>query len=176
MAKLVEEAQTTKVPIQVFADRLTAIFVPIVLVLAAITFGLWMGFPEGMQKGALFLGEYFPWVDLSMSKGSLALFSAIAVLVIACPCALGLATPTALMVGSGKGADNGILIRNGSAIQRLNDITAILFDKTGTLTLGKPKVTKVVTFGVIQETDLIRMAASLESQSNHHLAKAIVPL
>lgn len=176
MAKLVEEAQTTKVPIQVFADRLTAIFVPIVLVLSALTFGSWMLFENSMRAGALYLGKFLPWVDLSMSPAALAVFAAVAVLVIACPCALGLATPTALMAGTGKGAQNGILIRNGSAIQRLNDITAVIFDKTGTLTEGKPTVKEIVSFGAVQESDLIRLAASLESQSNHPLARAIVEL
>jgi len=176
MAKLVEEAQTTKVPIQIFADRMTAIFVPIVLGVAALTFAAWIIFGDYMQAGALYLGKFLPWVDLSMSPGALALFAAIAVLVIACPCALGLATPTALMAGTGKGAKNGILIRNGAAIQRLNDTTAVVFDKTGTLTMGKPVVKEVVSFGSLMNADLIRMAASLESQSNHPLAQAIVDL
>jgi Cu+-exporting ATPase len=97
----------------------------------------------------------------------MAIFSAVAVLVIACPCALGLATPTALMVGSGKGAENGILIRNGAAIQRMNEVTTVVFDKTGTLTMGKPKVTQVKPLSGIGENDLIRMAASIEKHSTH---------
>ncbi len=176
MAKLVEQAQTTKVPVQIFADKMTARFVPVILLISGLTFGSWMAFPELMKNTAGSLGAYFPWVDLSLGTVELALFAAIAVLVIACPCALGLATPTALMVGSGKGAENGILVRKGSAIQRLNDITTIIFDKTGTITTGKHRVNKVVSLGAIGETDLIRMAASLERRSNHPLAKAIVSL
>jgi Cu+-exporting ATPase len=106
----------------------------------------------------------------------MAIFSAVAVLVIACPCALGLATPTALMVGSGKGAENGILIRNGAAIQRMNEITTVVFDKTGTLTEGKPKVIQVKQLSAIGENDLIRMAASIEKHSTHPLGAAIVQL
>ncbi len=176
MAKLVEEAQTTKVPIQAFADRVTAVFVPIVLALALITFSLWMTIPGVMHKGMATFLTVFPWVNADVSSATMALFSAVAVLVIACPCALGLATPTALMVGSGKGAENGILIRNGAAIQRMNEVTTIVFDKTGTLTTGKPEVIEIKTFGAIQEADLIRMAASVEKHSTHPLAQAIVRL
>ncbi len=174
MAKMVEEAQTTKVPIQAFADRVTAVFVPIVIVLAMVTFSFWMIAPDLMRKGAQFFLNFFPWINLDVSGTTMALFAAVAVLVIACPCALGLATPTALMVGSGKGAENGILIRSGTAIQRMSEVTTIVLDKTGTLTTGLPEVIQVKLFGEKDETDLIRMAASVEKNSTHPLAKAIV--
>jgi Cu+-exporting ATPase len=176
MAKLVEEAQTTKIPIQAFADRVTAIFVPIVLGLATVTFTAWRMSPEFMQSGMAVFVNIFPWVNLDASPATMAIFSAVAVLVIACPCALGLATPTALMVGSGKGAENGILIRNGAAIQRMNEVTTVVFDKTGTLTEGKPKVIQVKQLSAIGENDLIRMAASIEKHSTHPLGAAIVQL
>ena len=176
MATLVEEAQTTKIPIQAFADRVTAIFVPIVLVLATGTFTAWRMSPEFMQSGMAVFVNIFPWGNLDASPTTMAIFSAVAVLVIACPCALGLATPTALMVGSGKGAENGILIRNGAAIQRMNEVTTVVFDKTGTLTMGKPKVTQVKPLSDIGENDLIRMAASIEKHSTHPLGVAIVQL
>ena len=176
MAKLVEEAQTTKIPIQAFADRVTAIFVPIVLGLATITFTAWRMSPDFMQSGMAVFVNIFPWVNLDASPATMAIFSAVAVLVIACPCALGLATPTALMVGSGKGAENGILIRNGAAIQRMNEVTTVVFDKTGTLTEGKPKVIQVKQLSAIGENDLIRMAASIEKHSTHPLGAAIVQL
>lgn len=176
MAKLVEEAQTTKIPIQAFADRVTAIFVPIVLGLATVTFTAWRMSPEFMQSGMAVFVNIFPWVNLDASPATMAIFSAVAVLVIACPCALGLATPTALMVGSGKGAENGILIRNGAAIQRMNEVTTVVFDKTVTLTEGKPKVIQVKQLSAIGENDLIRMAASIEKHSTHPLGAAIVQL
>ena len=176
MAKLVEEAQTTKIPIQAFADQVTAIFVPIVLGLATVTFTAWRMSPEFMQSGMAVFVNIFPWVNLDASPATMAIFSAVAVLVIACPCALGLATPTALMVGSGKGAENGILIRNGAAIQRMNEVTTVVFDKTGTLTEGKPKVIQVKQLSAIGENDLIRMAASIEKHSTHPLGAAIVQL
>ena len=174
MAKMVEEAQTTKVPIQAFADRVTAVFVPIVIVLAMVTFSFWMIAPDLMRKGAQFFLNFFPWINLDVSGTTMALFAAVAVLVIACPCALGLATPTALMVGSGKGAENGILIRSGTAIQRMSEVTTIVLDKTGTLTTGLPEVIQVKLFGEKDETDVIRMTASVEKNSTHPLAKAIV--
>ena len=174
MAKMVEEAQTTKVPIQAFADRVTAVFVPIVLALAIVTFSFWMIAPDFMKKGTHFFLNIFPWINPDVSSTTMALFAAIAVLVIACPCALGLATPTALMVGSGKGAENGILIRSGSAIQRMSEVTTIVLDKTGTLTTSRLEVTQVKLFGGKNETDLIRMTASVEKNSTHPLAKAIV--
>ena len=174
--QMVEQAQTTRVPIQIFADKVVAVFVPVVLVLALITFFFWTAFPNGMKQLALTGSGLLPWTNPELSSLGMALYAAIAVLVIACPCALGLATPMALMVGSGLGAENGILIRDGAAIQRLNEVNTILFDKTGTLTEGKPAVAKVHQISDIGENDLIRMAASLERESTHPLAQAIVKL
>ena len=174
--QMVEQAQTTRVPIQIFADKVVAVFVPVVLVLALITFFFWTAFPNGMKQLALTGSGLLPWTNPELSSLGMALYAAIAVLVIACPCALGLATPMALMVGSGLGAENGILIRDGAAIQRLNEVNTILFDKTGTLTEGKPAVAKVHQISGIWENDLIRMAASLERESTHPLAQAIVKL
>jgi len=174
--QMVEHAQTTKVPIQVFADRVVAIFVPVILVFAISTFFVWNFFPNQMKQLAQIFSDIFPWINLGLSPMGMAIYAAIAVLVIACPCALGLATPTALMVGTGLGAENGILIRGGAAIQKLNEVNLILFDKTGTLTIGKPNVKKVHQISNIMENDLIRMAASLEKESTHPLANAIVKL
>ena len=174
MAKMVEEAQTTKVPIQAFADRVTAVFVPIVLALAMVTFSFWMIAPDFMRIGTQFFLNFFPWINPDISGTTMALFSAVAVLVIACPCALGLATPTALMVGSGKGAENGILIRSGAVIQRMSEVTTVVLDKTGTLTAGHPEVMQVKLLEGKNEAELIRMAASVEKNSIHPLAKAIV--
>ena len=174
--QMVEHAQTTKVPIQVFADRIVAIFVPVILGLAISTFFVWNFFPTQMKQLTQIFSEFFPWINLDLSPMGMAIYAAIAVLVIACPCALGLATPTALMVGTGLGAENGILIRDGAAIQKLNEVNLILFDKTGTLTNGKPIVKKVHQISNIIENDLIRMAASLEKESTHPLANAIVKL
>ena len=174
--QMVEYAQTTKVPIQVFADRIVAIFVPVILGLAISTFFVWNFFPTQMKQLAQIFSDFFPWINLDLSPMGMAIYAAIAVLVIACPCALGLATPTALMVGTGLGAENGILIRDGVAIQKLNEVNLILFDKTGTLTNGKPIVKKVHQISNIIENDLIRMAASLEKESTHPLANAIVKL
>ena len=174
--QMVEHAQTTKVPIQVFADRVVSIFVPVILVLAILTFFIWRFFPNQMKQLAQIFSDILPWINLDLSPMGMAIYAAIAVLVIACPCALGLATPAALMVGTGLGAENGILIRDGAAIQKLNAVNLILFDKTGTLTRGKPKVKKVHQISNIMENDLIRMAASLEIESTHPLANAIVKL
>ena len=174
--QMVENAQTTKVPIQVFADKVVSIFVPVVLILASLTFLIWLLLPTQMKQLALIFSEFLPWINLDLSPMGMAIYASIAVLVIACPCALGLATPTALMVGTGLGAENGILIRDGAAIQRLNEVNMILFDKTGTLTQGKPVVKKIHQTSGIMENDLIRMAASLEKESTHPLAKSIVKL
>jgi Cu+-exporting ATPase len=171
--RLVEEAQGSKVPIQEFADRVTAVFVPIVLGIAAFTFVLWLLF-GGSLRGILVAAQgVLPWVDPALSPLTLALVATIAVLVIACPCALGLATPTALMVGSGLGAENGILIRQGAAIQTMREVKTIVFDKTGTLTLGKPQVTDVVPL-MGTERELLYYAASAEQGSEHPIGKAIV--
>ncbi len=170
--KLVEECQGSKVPIQEFADRVTGVFVPIVIGLAALTILLWLLLPDAMG-GLLNLGGFLPWVDPNLSVVTLALVSMVAVLVIACPCALGLATPTALMVGSGMGAEHGILIRSGEAIQTMKDVRMAVFDKTGTITVGKPTVTNVETFGFARN-EMLRLAASAERGSEHPLGRAIV--
>ena len=147
IVKVVEEAQGKKAPIQKFADKVSAYFVPTVLGIAVLTFILWM-----TVGGAEF-------VD--------ALLTFTAVLVIACPCALGLATPTAIMVGTGMGAQNGILIRSGEALEIANKINTVVFDKTGTITKGLPEVTDI-------KGDVLQVAASLEKKSEHPLAEAIV--
>lgn len=150
---LVDEAQTTKAPIQKFADRVAGIFVPVVLVIAFGTFVAWF-----VVTGSIVLS----------------LAPAIAVLVIACPCALGLATPTALMVGTGLGAERGVLIKNAGVLEKGKNISTILLDKTGTLTQGKPSVTDIVPCEGVTEADVLSRAASIESLSEHPLAQAVV--
>ena len=152
---LVEQAQGSKAPIQRLADRVTGWFVPAVIVIAAATFVGWM-----------LLGPE--------PRLPLALTGAIAVLIIACPCAMGLATPTAIMVGTGKGAENGILIRDGAALEHAQRITAVVLDKTGTITRGQPAVTLVRPTGGIGEHELMSLVAAAERGSEHPLAEAIV--
>jgi len=152
--KLVEDAQGSKAPIAKLADQISGIFVPIVIGLAVLAGLAWF-----------FLGQE-SWI--------FALTIMISVLVIACPCALGLATPTAIMVGTGKGAENGVLIKSGGALETTHKIGTIIFDKTGTITEGKPKVTDIVTTNGLSETDLLILAASAEKGSEHPLGEAIV--
>ncbi len=172
--KLVEECQGSKVPIQEFADRVTGYFVPIILGLTALTFVSFNLFPD-FHRGILEWGATFlPWVNPSLGPLTLAFITATAVLVIACPCALGLGTPTALMVGSGIGAEKGVLIRNGEAVQTLKDVRAIAFDKTGTITIGRPAVTDVLPADGVPASELLTVAASLEHASEHPLAHAVV--
>ena len=174
MVKLVQEAQSTKAPIQAFADRVTAVFVPIVLAVASLTFLLWLAAPGPMRGIAAAAQPFLPWVHVdAMSNLSLAVFAAVAVLVIACPCAMGLATPTALVVGAGVGATMGILFRKGEAIQTMRSVTAVALDKTGTLTFGKPAVTDVVPTHGRSEEDVLRLAAAVEKHSEHPIAAAI---
>ncbi len=149
IVKMVSEAQTKKAPIQKLADRIASIFVPIVLAISAVTVMGWY-----IRTGQIAAG----------------IIPAVAVLVIACPCSLGLATPTAIMVGTGRGAREGILIKNGEALERGKRIDMVIFDKTGTLTEGKPKVTDVIG----NTNELLNLAASLEKNSEHPLATAIV--
>ncbi len=151
--KLVEEAQSQKAPIQRYADMVSSYFVPAVIVIAAITFSIWY----------FVLGSTF----------SFSLILSVSVLVIACPCALGLATPTAIMVGTGRGARMGILIRNGAVLEKVERIDAIAFDKTGTITVGKPEISTIVGFD-IEEKDVFRIAYSLEKNSEHPLAESFV--
>jgi len=150
--QLVQDAQSSKAPIQKLADYIASYFVPIVLIIALITFFIWF-----------FVGMSFIF--------SLTIF--IAVLIIACPCALGLATPTAVMVGTGMGAEMGILIKSAEALQKLKKINALVFDKTGTLTEGKPKVTNIVPYSVGKK-EILSYAASIEKKSQHPLADAII--
>ena len=150
---IVEEAQGSKAPIQKLADKVAAIFVPIVLVIAIVAFLIWW----------LILG--------SLTSG---VISAVAILVIACPCALGLATPTAIMVGTGIGAQRGILIRNGEILQLAGKLDTVVLDKTGTVTRGKPELQEIVSFTDFSEDELLQIAASLEYNSEHPLAMAVV--
>lgn len=172
--KLVEECQGSKVPIQEFADRITGYFVPSILLITLGTFISFNVFPQ-FHLGIIEWGSGFlPWVNPDLSPLALSFITATAVLVISCPCALGLGTPTALMVGSGIGAEKGILIRNGEAIQTFKEVTAIAFDKTGTITKGKPEVTDLVLTSDLDENTTLYLAATIEYGSEHPLASAIV--
>ena len=171
--KLVEEAQGSKVPIQEFADRVTGVFVPVVIGIALLALTAWLVFP-GTMSVLSSAGSFLPWVNPNLGVITLAIFSMVAVLVIACPCALGLATPTVLMVGNGIGAEHGVLIRSGEAIQTLKDVRIIVLDKTGTITKGKPEVTDVIVAPGISRKDVLALAASVERGSEHPLGQAIV--
>src|SRR5665811_1171708 len=153
--KLVEEAQGSKAPIQRVADLVSSYFVPIVMMLAVLTFVVWYVF--GPAPTLLF-----------------ALLNMIAVLIIACPCAMGLATPTAIMVGTGKGAENGILIKDAQSLEISHKIDTVVFDKTGTLTKGEPEVTDVISLSYDLKDKILFYAASLEKGSEHSLADAIL--
>ncbi len=165
VAEAVRQFQEQKVPVQKFADRVTSIFVPVVLGIAAITFLMWLFVPQLSTLS---------WVNPQVSSLTLAIFATVAVLVISCPCALGLATPTAVMVGSGVGARLGILLRGAEAIQVMKDVRAIALDKTGTLTVGKPSVVAVAPARGFDEDSLLKLAASVEHSSEHPIAAAIV--
>jgi len=154
IVRLVQEAQGSKAPIQRFADRVSSYFVPAVVMISLATFAAWY----------FVIGSGF----------AAALMFSIAVLVIACPCALGLATPTAVMVGTGKGAEMGILIKSGGALEKAGSVTTVVFDKTGTLTEGKPKVTDLVAFAGRKQSEVLKLAAVAEKGSEHPLAKAIL--
>ena len=158
IVRVMREAQASRAPIQALADRISAIFVPAVLIIAAATFIIWM---VAAGDGAL----------------ARALAASVSVLIIACPCAMGLAVPTAVMVATGRGAQSGVLIKGGEALQRAGDVTLVALDKTGTVTEGRPSVTEVVVNGagpIRDASELLRIAASLESVSEHPLADAIV--
>jgi Cu+-exporting ATPase len=161
MARMVEEAQGSKAPIQRLVDQVAAIFVPIVIVIALGTFLAW----------ALFSSPEYAWSD---SQWIFAMRAAVAVLVIACPCALGLATPTAIMVGTGIGAERGVLIKNAEVLERVRGLNVIVLDKTGTLTEGRPQVTEAVPSGVMPEQALLTIVAAAERGSDHPLSRAIV--
>src|SRR5438445_2882737 len=152
--KLVEDAQVSRAPIQRLADRVSSVFVPAVVGIATLTFFLWyLPFGETVGRSLVFF---------------------IAVLIIACPCALGIATPAAIMVGTGKGAENGLLIKGGEYLEKAHKLTTVVFDKTGTLTKGTPSVTDVVPVGAYQADEVLRIAASAESGSEHPLGAAMV--
>ena len=151
--KLVEDAQGSKAPIQNLADKVASIFIPIVIIIAIITFIVWfIIYPNDI---------------------SVALINFVAVLIIACPCALGLATPTALIVGMGKAAQNGILFKNGEALEELHRAETIIFDKTGTITEGKLSVQNIIVKDV-SESEFLSLLTSIESKSEHPIAKTIV--
>ena len=172
--RLVEEAQASKVPIQEFADRVTAIFVPVILVVALAAFAGWFVVPGVFTEAARWASGFIPWVNPELGRLSLALYAAVAVLVIACPCALGLATPTALMVGTGLGATRGVLIRDGAAVQTLDRADTLVFDKTGTLTRGAPRVVEIFATEEAAEGRVLALAAAVEDASEHPLARAVV--
>ncbi len=172
--KMVEECQGSKVPIQEFADRITAYMVPAIIIIALTTLISWIVFPDFFLSIITWGEPFLPWITTDLGTLTLAVFAGVAVLVISCPCALGLGTPTALMVGSGLGAENGILIRNGEAIQTMKDVHTIVFDKTGTITKGKPEVTDLVTSNSFEEKEILYFAASVEHGSEHPLAQAIM--
>lgn len=174
IVRMVEEVQGTKVPIQEMADRVTAVFVPVVLLLAASTMAIWLLFPGAMRSILVWAAPFIPWVNPELTGPTLALLATVAVLVIACPCALGLATPTALMVGSGMGAERGVLFRHGEAFQTLNHIRCIVLDKTGTITQGKPRLTDILVLEEHDEEEMLVMAASVEAGSEHPLGRAVV--
>jgi Cu+-exporting ATPase len=165
VAKAVQEFQEQKVPIQKLADRVTAVFVPVILALSLVTFLVWLMVPALAN---------LPWVDAGASTLTLAVFAAVAVLVISCPCALGLATPTAIMVGGGVGAELGILFRNPEAIQLARKIKVVALDKTGTLTQGNPSVVEIWCMEGFDESHLLRLAAALEYASEHPIARAVL--
>jgi len=180
IVRLVEEAQGSKAPVQRFADRISAVFVPFVLGAALLTFLFWAFagpaiFGASPDPSAVFW-LFEPITMAASVNGWLiaALLAGIAVVVIACPCALGLATPTAIMVGTGKGAENGILIKSGDALETAHHLSAIVFDKTGTLTHGKPVVTDIELADGHDVGRVFTLAAALERNSEHPLAEAIV--
>ena len=172
MVRLIQEAQGSQVPIQALADQITGYFVPAVVTLAISTFMLWWMAEDQLRPWLEQAATVLPWVNTDLSSLSLAAFNMVAVLVVACPCALGLATPIALMVGSGRGAEQGILIRHGEAIQTLRSVSTILLDKTGTITLGEPQVTQV--YPKEQRDQILAWAAAAEQGSEHPLGRAIV--
>lgn len=156
IVRLVEQAQGAKAPIARLADRISGVFVPVVMVIALATFGVW-------------------WLVAPGESGlTLALTAAVSVLIIACPCALGLATPAAIMVGTGRGAERGVLVRSGAALESAGRVTTVVLDKTGTITLGRPEVTDVIAAPDVNEADVLQLAGSAERGSEHPIAAALV--
>jgi len=173
--QLVKQAQASQVPIQGVVDRITNYFVPIVFVIALITLVAWWLFPEQLRPILVWGEPFLPWVDPDTNRWLLGIVASIAVMVIACPCALGLATPMVLMVSSGLGANRGILIRDGRAIQTLKNVDTVVFEKTGILTQGEPKLTDVILCNRnFSQAQVLGCAASVEAGSAHPLAKAIL--
>lgn len=158
--KMVEDAQGSKAPIQALADKISAIFVPIVLVIAFLSLGAW-----------LIIGSQYLGFSQALSFG---LVSFVGILVIACPCALGLATPTAIIVGVGKGAKEGILIKDAATLEKLHKVNTVVVDKTGTVTKGKPTLIDIQNFSNLKDDELVSILASLEKKSEHPIAHAIV--
>ena len=161
IVRLVEEAQTSKAPIQKMVDRVAAVFVPIVIAIAAVTFCIWY---------------FFVPLQTTSAENTVfmrALMNMVAVLVVACPCAMGLATPTAVMVASGRGAEQGVLFKSSEALEHAARVDTVVLDKTGTITLGKPTVTDVIAFGSRSSDELLRIAASAERGSEHPLGVAV---
>lgn len=158
--RMVEEAQDSKAPIQALADKISGIFVPVVLVVAFLTLGAWILFGIG---------------SLGLSQAlSFGLVSFVGILVIACPCALGLATPTAIIVGVGKGAKEGILIKDATTLEKLHKVNTVIVDKTGTITIGKPTLVDMQNFSELKDEEFLSVLASLEKKSEHPIAHAIV--
>ncbi|TSD06225.1 MAG: Cu2+-exporting ATPase [Parcubacteria group bacterium Greene0714_7] len=157
---MVEDAQGSKAPIQALADKISSIFVPIVLVIAFLTLGAW-----------LIVGSQYLGFSQALSFG---LVSFVGILVIACPCALGLATPTAIIVGVGKGAKEGILIKDASTLEKLHKVDTVIVDKTGTITVGKPTLVDIQNLSSVTDDELVSILASLEKKSEHPIARAIV--
>jgi Cu+-exporting ATPase len=166
--RLVEQAQGSKAPIQRLADAISSIFVRVVLVIALLTFIFWS------VIGNLYATNAAGAMGAASSSWITAIVAAVAVLVVACPCALGLATPTAIMVGTGKGAEKGILIKGGESLERIQAVRTILLDKTGTITKGKPELTDVIVLPGRQADEVLRLAAEAEQGSEHPLAAAII--
>ncbi len=158
--KMVQEAQGSRAPIQALADKISSVFVPVVLVLSFIALSLW-----------LIIGTQYLGFSQALSYG---LISFVGILVIACPCALGLATPTAIIVGVGKGAKEGILIKDAGTLEKLHKVNVVVVDKTGTITKGKPELVSIKNFSKQSDTELIGILASLEKKSEHPIAHAIV--
>lgn len=160
IVKMVEEAQGSKAPIQALADKISSIFVPIVLVISFVTLGVW-----------LLVGTQYLGFSQALSYG---LVSFVGILVIACPCALGLATPTAIIVGVGKGAKEGILIKDAATLQKLHKVNAVVVDKTGTLTIGRPELVSINNFSNKSDDELVSILISLENKSEHPIAYAVM--
>jgi Cu+-exporting ATPase len=155
IAKLMRDAQLSHAPVQKLADRVSAVFVPTVLAIATVTFVVWL-------------------VAAGIAALPHAIVAAVSVLIIACPCAMGLAVPTAVMVATGRGAELGLLIKGGEILQRAGEVDTVVFDKTGTITEGRPRVTRVVPEAGVREREVLELAAALENHSEHPLASAIV--